>query len=131
LYSRDSANVSIPRSGTRTTLKDAIHWPAYTDPAPVVATPITPTAELEVRNLLTAQVLGNVTMGWVSTEKDGVEVTFNAPHSDDIGSFEDRLRNAAIDYRMKAAPIWTNNAYYMVLVIQPRHDEAQAAGRGN
>jgi len=105
--------------------------PAYTDPAPVVATPVAPAAEFEVRELLTARVLGNVRMGWVSTEKDGVNVTLNAPTSDDIGPFEERLRNAAIDYRMKAAPIWTNNAYYLVLVIQPRHGEPRAANNGN
>jgi hypothetical protein len=132
LYSYDSANISIPRLGTRTTLKDAIRLPVYSDPvAPVVDTPVTPQAELEVRRLLTASVLGNVRMGWVSTEKNGVEVTLNAPTSDDIGPFEDRLRDAAIDYRMKAAPIWTNNAYYMVLVIQPRHDAPRTAGQGN
>jgi len=131
LYSYDSANVSVPRLGTRTTLKDAIRLPPYTDPAPVVATPAAPAAEREVRELLTARVLGNVMMGWVSTEKDGVNVTFNAPTSDDIGPFEERLRNAAIDYRMKAAPIWTNNAYYLVLVIQPRRGESRAANSGN
>jgi len=120
LYSYESANVSIPRPGTRTTLKDAIRWPAYAEPvASVVATQVTPTAELAVRNQLTTPVLGNVRMGWVSAEKDGVEVTLNAPHSDDIAPFEERLRAAAIDYRMKQAPIWTNGAYYLVLVVQP------------
>jgi hypothetical protein len=120
LYSYESANVSIPRLGTRTTLKEVIRLPAYAEPVvPVVAKPVTPTAELAVRNQLTTRVLGNVIMGWVSAEKDGVEVTLNAPHSDDIAPLEERLRAAAIDYRIKQAPIWTNGAYYLVLVVQP------------
>lgn len=125
LYSYESANVSIPRLGTRTTLAESIRWNAYTDPVVPPAPTPAETAELDVRGLLTAGVLGNVIMGWLGREEDGIEVTFNAPHSGDIAPFEQRLHAAAIEYRMKQPPIWTNGAYYMVLVIEPPHRPAK------
>lgn len=130
LYSYDSANVSIPRFGTRTTLNDTIRWGPYTEPVEPVVVKV-PKGELDVRGLLTSSVVGNVIMGWVSTEKTGVEVTFNAPHSDDIEPFEQRLHAAGIDYRMKRPPIWTNGAYYLVLVIQPPHGTTGSDDRGH
>jgi len=117
LFSYESADISIPRPGTRTTLKDAIRWPAYAEP--VVVAPVPPTAEDSVRGLLTSQVLGNVRMGWVGTGAKGVEVTFNAPQGDDVAPFQERLRAASIDYTITVAPIWSNNAYCMELLIQP------------
>jgi hypothetical protein len=119
LYSYESANVSIPRPGTRTTLKDSILWPVYSEPTPpATTTPTEPTVVLAARKLLTAHVLGNVMLGWVSASAGGAKVTLTVPHSDDVTRFEERLRAASIHYRITTAPIWTNNAYYMALEIQ-------------
>jgi hypothetical protein len=121
LFSYESANVSVPRLGTRTTLREAIRWPAYSDPVPPVAKSSGESNGVaDVRAQLTSAVLGNVILGWVGAGAAGVEVTLNAPHSDDIARFEERLRVASINYRITTAPIWTNNAYYMALEIQPR-----------
>jgi hypothetical protein len=118
LYSYDSANVSVPRLGTRTTLRDAIRWPAFADSDSMAKVePAEPVEVLDVRKMLSAAVLGNVQVGGIKPSGNEVLATLRAPRSDDVTRLEDRMRAASIGYEAKVEPIWSNNAYYMEFLI--------------
>jgi hypothetical protein len=132
LFSYDSANVSIPKLGTRRVMTETIRWPVWRDsdtrPLPI-PTPPEPAAALSVRQRLNSQVLGNMNLGVVDPSGEGALVTFTASRTEDVIAFEDRLRNASIGYDVERAPIWTNNAWYMAFLITPGPVGAHAVWR--
>jgi len=60
----------------------------------------------------------------LSAQSNGVLATMQASRSDDVAQFEDRLRSAGINYEMKTLPIWSNNAYYLSMLVQPTRSTA-------
>lgn len=130
LYRYESANVTIPKPGTRTTLTDIYRWPAYSNTDSLATTPpAVPEVERAARQLLTPQVLGNVVLAWLKPSGDGILVTLKVPRSNDVEAFEDRLRAASIAYETREGPIWSNNAYHMELLIRPAGAVAGLASR--
>jgi hypothetical protein len=128
LYSYESANVSIPRPGTRTTLRDTIHWPAFAESDSLApAKPAEATAVIDVRKLLSVAVLGNVRIGGLKLDGDAVVATLKASRSDDVVRLEDRLRAASIGYETRVEPIWSNNGYHMEFLIWSDRDAARSS----
>lgn len=120
LYSYESANVSIPKPGTRTTLGDTYRWPTYSDTESLAPTaPAIAEIVRDTRERLTSVVLGRVMLSGLKPDGDGVLATLRATRSDEIVAFEDRLRAAAIPYETRVAPVWSNNTYYLELLIRP------------
>ncbi|HET9031989.1 MAG TPA: hypothetical protein VFN25_03690 [Dokdonella sp.] len=130
LYSYESANVSIPKPGTRTTLSDSFRWPVYSDTdslAPVE--PVISKIERETRQRLTPQLYGSVVINGLKPSGDGALVVLTAFSSDDVVAFEDRLRAADIRYETKTEPSWWNNAYHMELLVLPAGARATSPAR--
>lgn len=130
LYRYDSANVSIPKPGTRTTLTDSLRLPIYSDTesqAPVE--PVMPEIVRNTRQRLTPQVLGNVVINGLTPSGDGALATLTTSRSNDVVAFEDRLRAADILYEMQSEPTWWNNAYHMEMLIRPAGAVATASAR--
>lgn len=128
LYSYDSANVSIPKPGTRTTLTDIYRWPAYSETdslAPKMSE--VPEAERVARQRLTPEVLGNVVIAGLKPRGDGTLAKLTVSRSKDVVALEDRLRAAAIVYETRVEPMWWNNAYHMEVLIRPAGAGAVAA----
>jgi len=72
LFSYESANISLPEPGTRTTLGDSYLWPVFSDTFSLTpAEPVMPEAERLVRARLTSQVMGNVRLGGLKLSADG------------------------------------------------------------
>lgn len=120
LYQYDSANISIPKPGTRAELRDLYRWPPYTETNSLpLPSPPEPFAMSDVRGLLTASVLGNVTLVGLRPSGGSILATLKSQRSKDVASFEDRLRAASIPYETKVAPIWSNNSYHVELLFRP------------
>ena len=120
LYRYDSADVSIPKPGTRTTLTNSFSWPVYSDAeslAPIQ--PVISKIERDTRQRLTPQVLGNATLIALKPSGDGALAILNVPRGDDVVAFEDRLRAADILYETQVEPSWWTNKYRMELLIRP------------
>lgn len=116
LYSYDSARISLPKLGTARTFGDGIRWPNINEPRPVEQTYVAPVESERVqamRRTLTATLLGNVNLGGLHDGDDSVLASLNAPRSEDVIAFEDRLRDARIAYAVTRSPIWSNNGYSM------------------
>lgn len=129
LYSYDSARVSVPLPGTGQTLAEAIRWPDISEPdttAQPVAPPPEPKALVSARRMLDSKIVGNVILGGLRVNGDAVAVTLKALRSEDAVKLEDRLRAAAIPYQVKVSPVWTNNAYYLEILVWP-----EGGGPGN
>ena len=128
LYSYESARISVPKLGTGRSLTESMRLPDISEPEPPAgsrapgAPPPPPEhpAVAGVRQLLTAQVLGNTVLGPLRPRGDAVLVILTAKNSDAVLQFEDRMRAAEIAYRVERQPIWSNNAYGMELLVWPR-----------
>lgn len=66
---------------------------------------VTTTTAAELRELLTADVLGNVNVGGLSPNVDGVPVILSAPRTTDVAPFEERLHAVLINYPITMATI--------------------------
>jgi hypothetical protein len=139
LYSYESARISLPKLGTGRSLTESMRLPDISEPAPeppagsraAGAPPAPPEhpAVAGVRQLLTAQVLGNTVLGPLRASGDAVLVILTATSSDAVLRFEERMRAAEIAYRVERQPIWSNNAYRMDLLVWPRGTASAAAAR--
>lgn len=128
IFSYDSARVSVPKLGTARTLGDAIRWPNVSEPKPVEYIPIPESAQVQqIRRSLTASLLGGVNLGGLEDIGARVLASLNARSSEDVLAFEDRLRDAAIPYAVKRAPIWSNNGYSMQFVFTAAEGDAKSA----
>lgn len=128
LYSYDSARVSIPKLGTAQTLGDAIRWPNISEPRPVEYVPVPESGSVQsMRRMLTPSLLGSVNLGGLQDRGSQVIASLNAPRSDDVIAFEDRLRDAAIAYEVTRAPVWSNNGYSMQFVFAAGKSETPPA----
>lgn len=128
IYSYDSARVSIPKFGTAQTLGGGIRWPNISEPRPAEYVPIVESDAVQaMRRVLTTSVLGGVNLGGLQDSGDRVLASLNARNSDDVLAFEDRLRDAAIAYQVKRAPIWSNNGYSMQFLFGTSTGDTNAA----
>jgi hypothetical protein len=120
LYSYDSARVSVPKLGTGQSMSEAIRWPNIREPRPLEQTYVAPVESdrvKAVRAALTASVLGSVNLGGLQDSGEQVLASLNAPKSDEVVAFEDRLRAAGIAYRMLREPVWSANSWSMQALI--------------
>jgi len=130
LYSYDSANVSIPKPGTRNTLTDSFSLPVYSDTDSLASSkPVISGIERDTRQRLAPEVLGNVAINELQPSGDGALAIFTVARSDDVVAFEDRLRAAGIRYETRAEPSFWNNAYHMELLIRPAGAVATSPAR--
>jgi hypothetical protein len=138
LYSYDSARISLPKLGTGRSLTESVRLPDISEPAPELPAgsgadrappPPEHPAVAGVRQLLTAQVLGNTVLGPLRPSGDAVLVILNATSSDAVLRFEERMRAGEIAYRVERQPIWSNNAYRMELLVWPRGTASAPAAR--
>lgn len=139
LYSYESARISVPKLGTGRSLTESMRLPDISEPAPeppagsraAGAPPPPPEhpAVAGVRQLLTAQVLGNAVLGPLRPSGDAVLVILTAKNSDAVLQFEERVRAGEIPYRVERQPIWSNNAYGMELLVWPRGTASAPAAR--
>lgn len=118
LFSYDSAHLDFPMWWSHKTVKDTI----VLDTAPVEVARIASIPEsqavLHTRQLLSEKLLGAIILTGMEDRDGAVTVTLKALHFSDVKSFEDRLRAAAIEYQMKTEPIWTNNSYFLELLVR-------------
>ncbi len=120
LYKYDSADVSIPKPGTRTTLTNIFVWPVYSDAeslAPVE--PVISKIERDTRQRLSPELLGGVVLNGLKPSGDGVLAVLTALSSDEVVAFEDRLRAANVLYKTQVEPSQWNRTYHMELLIRP------------
>ena len=120
IYSYDSARISVPKLGTARTLAEAIRWPNISEPRPASETYVeVPKSALVLatQRTLDASLLGGVNLGGLQDSGDRVLASLSAARSGDILAFEDRLRDAGIRYEVKRAPIWSNNQYFMQILL--------------
>jgi hypothetical protein len=139
LYSYDSARISLPKLGTGRSLTESMRLPDISEPAPeppagsraAGAPPPPPEhpAVAGVRQLLTAQVLGNTVLGPLRPSGDAALVILTATSSDAVLRLEERMRAAEISYRVERQPIWSNNVYRMELLVWPRGTASAPAAR--
>lgn len=130
IYSYDSARISVPKLGTARTLVEAIRWPNISEARPASETYVEVPKSAPVvamQRMLDASLLGGVNLGGLHDSGGGVLASLNAPRAEDILAFEDRLRDAGIAYRVKHAPVWSNNGYSMQLLFAAAGSDAQAA----
>jgi hypothetical protein len=128
IYSYDSARVSIPKFGTAQTLGGGIRWPNISEPRPVEYVPVPESASVQsMRQMLNPSLLGSINLGGLQDRGSQVLASLNAPRSDDVIAFEDRLRDAAIAYEVTRAPVWSNNGYSMQFVFAAGKGEATPA----
>ncbi len=120
LYSYESANVSLPKLGTKRTLIDAIRWPSIFEPVPTKKAPEIPEAKtvIEMRQMLNSSVRGNILLGVLKEADGAILATLRARSADDIAPFEDRLRAASIAFETKLAPIWSDGAYQFTMLLR-------------
>ncbi len=128
IYRYDSARVSIPKLGTAQRLGDAIRWPNISEPKPVEYVPVPESETVQaMRRLLTPSLLGGVALGGLQDSGDHVLASLNAPRSEEVSAFEDRLRAAGITYTVKREPVWSNNGYSMQFVFGAGKGDATPA----
>ena len=136
VYQYDSARISLPKPGTGTTRVETLRWPDIAEPAPPEARslpaapePPEPKVVLAARRLLTPTLLSPVRLGPLKPLGDGVQVTLTASRSNDVARLEDRLRTAGLAYELTTQPVWTNNAWYLQLMLWPEGGGPKRAGR--
>ena len=128
IFRYDSARVSIPKLGTSQSVGGGIRWPHISEPRPVEYVPVPDSEQVQaMRQVLTASVLGGVSLGGLQDSGDRVLASLNAPRSDDVLAFEDRLRAAGIRYDVKRAPVWSNNGYSMQFLFAVGEGASKAA----
>lgn len=136
LYSYDSARISVPKLGTGTVLRESLRWPSDAEAeaqAPLAIDAEPPPAEapevVRTRELLVPKLPGNVILATLRPSGDAVLATLTARRNEDVAQLEDRLRAAGIPHAMKVPPVWTNNAYYLQLLVWPSGKGPAAASR--
>lgn len=132
LFSYDSARISIPNPGTRTTIRDTLYFQAMSDAQVEAATApprVESNDERDVRLLLTRVLLEGVFRDAIESKQDGVLVKFRAMVSDDVLAFEERLRSASIHYEIVGEPYWENNHYDFALLFRKTGDAKTSASR--
>lgn len=128
LYKYESADISLPKPGTRTTLTSSFRWPVYSDAVPLEPVqPAVPDIVRETRHRLTPEVLGNVVLAALKPSGEGALASLTMSRSNEVVALEDRLRAARIRYETRVEPAWWNNAYHMELLIRPAGAEANPA----
>ena len=128
IYRYDSATASVPKPLSGRRFDESLYWPAWGPDDDQIRRPPPPEPGpvRDLRQRLDRAILGNVWMGTPQAVDGGMLVRFTAPRSADVVAFEDRLRTAAIRYESREAPVWTNNAFHMVFLID---GDAQGHGR--
>lgn len=132
LFSYDSARISVPKPGTRTTIRDTLRWPEADDSAIEAITQEPPEESREVRDirqLLTDAVLAGVSVGAIVPKQGGALVSFRVSTSAELYRFEERLRAASIVYETVREPIWSNSMYFMDFLIRPSDGAARTASK--
>lgn len=118
LFSYDSAHISISKFWGKKKLSNTI----ILDTAPNNSSKreINPDSEIvvKVRKMFTDTVLNGIILAGLDEQASGVLVTLNAFKKSDVQSFETRLKNANINYQFKTEPIWTNNSYFLELLVK-------------
>ena len=128
IFRYDSARVSIPKLGTSQSVGGGIRWPHISEPRPVEYVPVPESEQVQaMRQVLTASVLGGVSLGGLQDSGDRVLASLNAPRSEEVSAFEDRLRAAGITYTVKREPVWSNNGYSMQFVFGAGKGDATPA----
>jgi hypothetical protein len=133
IYSYDSARISVPQPGTRIRMSESFRWPDLAEPeAPAATVPAIepePRQVAQARLLLDARMLRTVTLGGLRLRGEAVVASLNAPRTDDVAKLEDRLRAAAVAYKMDRPPTWTGAGYYVELVLWPPGAQSAASAR--
>lgn len=132
LYQYDSARLSVPKLGTGKRFTDQLSWPPISPEdaaAPTLPRLTEPVVPLTVRPMLGPKIIGNLTLGGISPAGDAARVTLNARRNEDVAALEDRLREAGIRYTVKVAPIWSNGAYHLELLVWPAGTAAGQVGQ--
>ena len=123
IYQYDSARLSVPKLGTGIRLNGAIRWPDVREPAPprhnAIPPPPEPPTVIQARQRLPAHLLGPVIQTGLNPSPEGVRASFKATQSRQVAAFEDRLREAHVDYQVLKQPLWFNNAHQFELLILP------------
>jgi hypothetical protein len=129
IFGYESAQLSVPVLGTGVTQNETLRWPDISEPGPTPEPPPRQVsqAELAARRLL-QPLLHPVILGGLQPLGDAVIASLIAPTSAHAVQFEERLRQAGVNYEMKSTPRWSNDAYFMEVLIRPaRSASAQAA----
>lgn len=118
LFSYDSAHLDFPMWWSRKTSKDTIVL--NTAAADVSRSTTIPESEavVRLRRILNEKLLGAIILTGMADRDGAVTVTLKALHLSDLKPFEDRLRATTIQYQMKTEPIWTNNSYFLELLVK-------------
>lgn len=117
LYSYDSANISFSKWwGKKTVIENII---LSTAPNERVKTQIYKESQsvIKVREMLNSKVLGGIMLTGITEQSNNLLVTLKALRSEDLKGFENRLNDASIKYKMKREPIWSNNSYFLELLV--------------
>lgn len=117
LYSYDSANLSFSKWwGKKTVVENII---LSTAPNKVIKPQINKESQsvIKVRDILNSKVLGGIMLIALEEQSNDVLVTLKAFKSDDLKGFENRLNDSSIKYKMKTEPIWSNNSYFLELLV--------------
>lgn len=114
LFSYDSAHISFLKWwGSKKLVESVVLDTAPND----VKEDIKSQAELTAREIFTREILGSLMLVGIDEKADKIIITLKAFKSSDLKEFEERLKVAKIIYKMKTEPIWTNNSYFLELVI--------------
>jgi hypothetical protein len=121
LFSYDSANISVSKWWARKTLRETIVL--STAPVNSMNQEINNDSRAisEVRKMFNDRVLGGLILAGVDERADAVLVTLKALRAGDLTTFEDRLRAASIPYQMTTKPVWTNNSYFLELLVKTKN----------
>jgi hypothetical protein len=125
--------LNVPKPFSGASFHDTLLWPGALGKSRPASEGDRPSNEprevLEVRAMLSATVMGNVTLGTLQPSGDAVLASLSARDNDDIARFEDRMRAASIRYVMKQPPRWTGTRYGMDLRVWPANARGAPAVR--
>ena len=128
VFSYESARLSLPRPGTGVTLTETLRWPDVGEPGPPPEPAPRPEsrAEVEARRVL-QPLLHPVMLGGLQPRGDAVLASLRAPTSAQAVRFEERLRQAGVPHEIMTAPVWSNGAYFMEVLIRPARPATPSA----
>jgi hypothetical protein len=122
LFSYDSAHISVNKWWGKKKLRESV----VLDTVPVeqkksekeIANRKSESKEvLEIRRILTDQNLKELMLVGVEENNPKLVVTLRALHLSEMKEFQSRLQLAGIDYQIKTEPVWTNNSYFLELLV--------------
>lgn len=115
LFSYDSAHVSFLKWWGRKTLVDTV----VLNTAPTNQKNINTESESlsKVRKMFSEKVLGGILLVGLDERADNFLITLRSLRLSDLETFENRLTSASIPYKWKTEPIWTNNSYFLELIV--------------